>query len=136
MHDSSIGSKKTRIITLEEHFVTPAFLNSPGGMKTLRADPSSSQPQMAAMAKIMESAAELGEKRIAEMDAAGIDVQVLSLHSPGIEQLDASEAVTVAHETNTYLANALKQHPDRLAGFAVVPTAVPNKAADELSRGG
>ncbi len=134
MQNSSIGSKKARIITLEEHFVTPAFLNSPESKKTLRADPSSSQPQVAAMAKIMESAAELGEKRIAEMDAAGIDVQVLSLHSPGVEQLDASEAVRVAHETNMYLANALKQYPDRLAGFAVVPTAAPNEAADELSR--
>src|SRR5271157_3099198 len=122
MQNSNIGSKRARIITLEEHFVTPAFLNSPESKKTLRADPSSGQPQIAAMARIMESAADLGEKRIAEMDAAGIDVQVLSLHSPGIEQLDASEAVTVAHETNNYLANALKQHPDRLAGFAVVPT--------------
>ena len=63
MQNSSFGSKKARIITLEEHFVTPAFLNSPESKKTLRADPSSSQPQVAAMAKIMESAAELERQR-------------------------------------------------------------------------
>ena len=39
------------------------------------------------------------------MDAAGIDMQVLSLVSPGTEQLDAAEAVAVAREANDYLAD-------------------------------
>ncbi len=41
------------------------------------------------------------------MDAAGIDVQVLSLTSPGVKQLDAPEAVAFARETNDLLADAV-----------------------------
>jgi uncharacterized protein len=41
---------------------------------------------------------DVGERRIAEMDAARIDVQVLSLNSPSVEQLDAGEAAALARE--------------------------------------
>ena len=68
------------------------------------------------------------------MDAAGIDVQVLSLTSPGTEQLEAAEAIALAQDTNDFLAEAVKQHPRRFAGLATLPTAVPEKGADELER--
>ncbi len=68
------------------------------------------------------------------MDAAHIDMQVLSLTSPGVEQLEATEAVAFAKQTNDYLADALRSHPDRLGGFASLPTANPNAAALELER--
>jgi len=68
------------------------------------------------------------------MDAAGIDVQVLSLTAPGVEQLEAVEAVALARVTNDTLAEAVHRHPDRLAGFAALPTAEPDAAADELRR--
>ena len=72
--------------------------------------------------------------RIADMDAAGIDVQVLSLTCPGAEQLDAAEAVALAREANDLLAEAVRRHPSRFAGFAALPTAAPDTAADELER--
>lgn len=68
------------------------------------------------------------------MDAAGIDMQVLSLTAPGVDQLDATEAVKLARETNDILADAVRRHPSRFAGFATLPTAVPKTAADELER--
>jgi uncharacterized protein len=49
------------------------------------------------------------------MDAAGIDVQVLSLTSPGVEQLDAPEAVTFASVTNDLLADAVRR--PEVAGY-------------------
>jgi uncharacterized protein len=67
------------------------------------------------------------------MNAAGLDVQVLLLTSPGVEQLDADEAVALARETNDGLAEAVRRHPGRFAGFAALPTAAPG-AADELER--
>jgi uncharacterized protein len=66
------------------------------------------------------------------MDAAGIDVQVLSLTAPGVEQLDAAETVAFARVTNDTLAEAVHRHPNRLAGFAALPTAEPDAGADEL----
>jgi hypothetical protein len=65
-----------------------------------------------------EHLCDLGEKRIAEMDAAGIDMQVLSLTSPGTEQLDASAAIALAREANDRVAEAVRSNPTRFAGFA------------------
>ena len=70
--------------------------------------------------------------RLAEMDAAGIDMQVLSLTSPGTEQSEAAEALALATEANDFLADVVKRHPQRFAGLAVLPTAAPDKAAAEL----
>jgi len=68
------------------------------------------------------------------MDAAGIDVQVLSLTSAGVEQLDAIDAVALAREGNDRLADAVRRHPSRFARFAALPTSAPDTAADELER--
>jgi predicted TIM-barrel fold metal-dependent hydrolase len=84
--------------------------------------------------RVIEEVSEVGAKRIAAMDAAGIDMQVLSLTSPGTEQLEAAEAIAVARDANDFVAAAIKEHPKRLAGFAALPTAAPDKAAAELQR--
>jgi hypothetical protein len=84
------------------------------------------------MANIVENLTDVGEGRIAAMDAAGISVQVLSLTAPGVEQLGEQEAVDIAREANDYLASAVQQNPERFAGFATLPTVVPDTAADEL----
>jgi uncharacterized protein len=118
-----------RTITLEEHFAFPRFFDGPGRDLKARA-----QQYGDRAAKLLEQLCDLGEKRIAEMDAAGIDVQVLSLTSPGTEQLEAADAVSLASEANKLLAEAVKKNPTRLAGFATLPTASPDKAAEELER--
>jgi hypothetical protein len=51
-----------------------------------------------------------------------------------VEQLDPVEAVALARDTNDTLAQAVRRYPDRLAGFAALPTADPDAAADELKR--
>jgi predicted TIM-barrel fold metal-dependent hydrolase len=110
-----------RTITLEEHFATRAYLEGPGG-------------HVAQHGAIFDRLCDLDELRIAEMDEAGIDVQVLSLTAPGIEQLGAAEARSWARSTNDHLADAVRRHPDRFAGLAALPMADPPAAADELSR--
>jgi uncharacterized protein len=118
-----------RTIALEEHFASPGFLDGPGHELKAQA-----LKFGAAAAKLFEQLCDVGEKRIAEMDAAGIDVQVLSLTSPGTEQLEADDAITLARESNDFLADAVKRNPDRLAGFAALPTATPDEAAKELEQ--
>jgi hypothetical protein len=117
-----------RTITLEEHYVTPAFLNGPG--REMKESPGHFSQGDDLLKKLLD----IGEGRVREMDAAGIDVQVLSLTYPGVQQLEAAEAVKLARETNDYLAAAVKRHPGRFAGFVVLPAAAPDKAADELER--
>jgi predicted TIM-barrel fold metal-dependent hydrolase len=77
---------------------------------------------------------DVGDMRIADMDAAGIDVQVLSLNPPGGQGLDATVAVPLLRDENDRLAEAIGRHPNRLAGFAALPTADPRAAALELER--
>jgi predicted TIM-barrel fold metal-dependent hydrolase len=124
-----------RTITLEEHYATEAFMEGPGRELKAQAEAARSHPQVAAgYEKLIEQLCDLGDGRISAMDAAGIDVQVLSLTFPGVEQLEAAEAVAFARETNDLLAEAVRRHPDRFAGFAALPTASPEAAADELER--
>ena len=121
--------KTMRTITVEEHYATPAFLDGPAHALKERA----LGPEIR-MRGVPELLCDVDERRIANMDAAGIDVQVLSLTAPGTEQLDAAEVITCAREINDFLAQALSRHPDRFAGFATLPTPVPEAAADELER--
>src|SRR5277367_4351425 len=116
-----------RTITLEEHYASEAFLAGPGRKLREQAERLGGRA-----AKLFEQLCDLGEKRIAEMDAAGIDIQVLSLTSPGTEQLEAADGAAMAHEANELLAAAVKKYPTRFAGFAVLPTASPAEAADQL----
>ena len=116
-----------RIITLEEHFATPGFLDGPGqDLKNaaLKFEGRATQ--------LIEGLTDIADKRIAAMDAAGIDMQVLSLTSPGTEQLDAADAIALSREVNDFLAAGVKKNPKRFAGFATLPTAAPDKAAAEL----
>lgn len=81
-----------------------------------------------------ERLTDVGDGRLAAMDTAGIDMQVLSLNAPGVAQLDPTEAIAVARRENDYLAGVVRSHPDRFLGFAALPTPAPEAAADELER--
>src|SRR5215207_448427 len=117
-----------RTIALEEHFATGRFMEGPGHQLKEQAEAARSHPKVTAgFARLVEGLCDLGEGRVAVMDEAGVDVQVLSLTSPGVEQLDAREA-------NDRLAEAVRRHPDRFAGFAALPTPAPEAAAEELER--
>lgn len=119
-----------RTIALEEHFASPGFFKDPGRMLMERAKQSGNSY----FTKLVEDLADLGEKRIADMNAAGIDVQVLTLTAPGVEQLEAAKAIELAREANDFLAEAVHKYPARFIGFATLPMADPPAAADELER--
>jgi 2,3-dihydroxybenzoate decarboxylase len=79
--------------------------------------------------------ADVAEGRLADMDANGVDLQVLSLTNPGVEALeDPAEAVAVARRVNDYLAEVVAAHPTRFAGFATLPLQDPDTAVAELRR--
>ena len=81
-----------RTITLEEHFATPRFLDGPGRDLKEQAEKFNNARAL----KLIPQLCDLGDKRIAEMDAAGIDMQIVSLTAPGVEQLEAAEAIALA----------------------------------------
>ena len=83
---------------------------------------------------VRDALLEVGEERLKSMDDAGIDVQILSHGAPSTQRMEAATAVTVAKAANDRLKEICDAHPDRLAGFAQLPTADPAATADELSR--
>ncbi len=122
---SAASKVAMKTITLEEHFVTESFLKATGAYGK------EAPPQIAAMRpKLMD----LGAGRIAAMDEAGIDLQVMSLASMGIDDLDGPTVTALARDVNDELADAVRAHPDRLAGFALLGMKEPENAAAELER--
>ena len=118
-----------RTIALEEHFATPGFLDGPGRKLKERAERSGG-----ALANLVSQLLDVGDGRVAAMDAAGIDVQALSLTAPGVEQLEVEEAKALAREANAVLAQAIRRHPTRFFGLATLPIGDPPAAVAELER--
>jgi len=85
--------------------------------------------------QIIERLQNIDSRRIADMDATGISMQILSLTSPGVQVFDAATAVSFARDSNDQLAAAIANYPTRLAGLAAVAPQNPGEAARELERG-
>lgn len=77
---------------------------------------------------------EVDAERLKNMDAAGVDVQILSLAFPGVEFFGAEDATRVAATVNDELAEIVRRHPDRYAAFAAIAPQDPEGAAAELER--
>jgi uncharacterized protein len=118
-----------KIITLEEHFSTRGGFYCHSRLISGNR-PAGKQVGVDIAAELLD----LGPSRLAAMDAGGIDVQVVSLTAPGCEGLDAESAIPIARGANDRLFDAVKARPDRLAGFAALPTADPDASAEELER--
>lgn len=77
---------------------------------------------------------DLGEARLKEMDAKGIDIQVLSLSNPGVQCFEAADGTFWARKVNDELSKVVKQHPNRFVGLACIAPQSPGEAADEIER--
>jgi 2,3-dihydroxybenzoate decarboxylase len=78
---------------------------------------------------------DMGENRIRDMDASGIDVQLLLLTAPGVQVFNAAKARSLAASSNDQLAEAIRKYPKRFAGLAAIAPQSPKAAAKELERG-
>lgn len=83
---------------------------------------------------VSERLQDIGERRLADMDSAGIDMQILSLTSPGVQVFKPDVAVAMARLTNDQAAEAVRRHPTRFAALAAVAPQNPAEAAKELER--
>jgi hypothetical protein len=120
-----------RTIGTEEHFVTDEVAAAWGRLDTAAREDS---PPSTIPRELEERLLEVGDRRIAAMDEAGLDVQVISLTSPGLHNLPADEATGLQVETNDRIAELVNERPDRFQGFATLATPAPAAAAQELER--
>lgn len=79
--------------------------------------------------------AELGPGRIGAMDAAGINVQILSAHTPGVQNVPGQEGIDFAYRLNRMIADGpMATYPGRFQAYATLPLQDPEASADELER--
>jgi len=75
------------------------------------------------------------DERLKDMDAQGVDVQVLSIHTPFFGyHLDPAQGRQLAREVNDEIAGLTRQSPQRFAGLATLPVQDVTAAIDELER--
>ena len=115
-----------RTIALEEHMTTPGIVKA-AQMSMHGASP-------AFLQSIGSKLLDVGDGRIADMDAAGIDMQVLSVSANTLDKLDSATANALARDANDQMAAAVRAHPDRFAAFATLALQEADQAATELDR--
>ena len=130
-------------IATEEAFITPEVLSA---YKRLIAagidDPGfvslwgfySGSPSARATA-IREKLQDLGARRLADMDATGIDKAIIALTAPGAHVFGVDEAKGLATDANDQLLAACRRHPDRFIGMTAIAPQDPAWSAKEIQRG-
>lgn len=110
-------------IGLEEHFAIPETM----GGSTIYFEKTGSMDVRST--RLLD----LADIRLEQMDEYGMDMMILSLNSPAIQEIaDPDKAATIARKANEDLATAIQKHPDRFRGFAALPLQDPDKAIEEL----
>jgi 2,3-dihydroxybenzoate decarboxylase len=84
---------------------------------------------------INERLQDLGARRISDMDATGIDHQIIALTAPGVQVFDPATASALAIDANDQLAEACRAHPTRFTGMVAVAPHDPANAVKEMERG-
>ena len=75
------------------------------------------------------------EERLKDMDAQGVDVQVVSIHTPFMGyHLDAAQGSALARDVNDEIAGMTREFPKRFAGLATLPMQDVKAAIEELER--
>jgi uncharacterized protein len=117
---------------LEEHCTYPRYsLDRQTGRRRLEYTDDVGEPLGDALLGKLQ---DVGERRLEKMDAAGIDLQVLSLTSPGVEQFGPALGTHLARKSNDELAEVVHRYQGRFLGFAALAPKDPEAAADELER--
>jgi len=128
-----------RIITIEEHFILKSISQKVAAFNVKEnggtAPNDVVQRELMKIGPTSEDMEDVGERRIKFMDESGIDMQVLSYGAGSPQNItDKTLAIELCQEANDELANLIKRHPTRFAGFATLPVADPTVARDELNR--
>ncbi|GAB7045887.1 amidohydrolase family protein [Catenuloplanes indicus] len=120
---------RIRIVGLEEHIALPLVLDA-WEAAGVAPNPHAGWGDTPFARRLRST----GEERLADMDDQGIDAAVLSLNSPGVQNLARADAPAVARDANDALAAIVSEHPDRLDAWAAIPTQDPAAATAELER--
>lgn len=123
------SARRVRIVGLEEHVAMPPLLDA-----YRRAGIPEISPYGFGDDPLARRLRDVGEGRLRDMDDQGVDAQVLSPVSPGVQNLPEADAIAAARDINDATADVVRGNPRRFGGWATVPTQNGEAAAAELER--
>lgn len=148
--DASLaGNKKCKRICVEEHFSNSEHIDYLRAILGKRYSSSevieqekyilSDAPFFGAfhsppVRRMLDQLYEVGNGRLRDMDRYGIDTQIISLVSPGVQVFEPDVAIRLAEKFNNHLWALVKEHPMRFTGLACLAPQIPEAASDELER--
>ena len=103
-----------KLIAIEEHFLT-AEIRAAWASSAIGSEGTAGFDRGEIEARLDDPG---GAGRIALMDEAGVDVQVLSVTTPALHNLEPAESVALAQRTNDLVAATIAERPARFQGFA------------------
>ena len=142
---AAVPHRKVRRIATEEAFATSALvkewlqiarsgasnsLDIPTGVSFIFDNP----PPGSNAARFKRQLLDIGPERLSIMDAAGVDMHLLSVTVPGVQMFPVDQADALATATNDELSAAIARHPTRFAGLAVVAPHSPQGGPREMER--
>jgi predicted TIM-barrel fold metal-dependent hydrolase len=117
------------LIAIEEHWISPDITSA---LKSLaRPDESIVFNELGDHRQRLE---DLGEGRIAAMDAQGIDISIIALTPPGTQPLSPERARYLSSAANDTAIASVSQYPNRLRALSTLPMSSPEHVVDELVR--
>src|SRR5271155_1008807 len=125
--------RNQRVIATEEHFAAPEYIEATARLAVWPGD-ETEMTLMRGVTAVLGDRLTSFDARLAEMDASGTDMSVLSLGPPGVQPYDRKPAVTLAREFNDGLVEIIKRWPDRFAGLGTLAPQDPKRAAEEIER--
>jgi 2,3-dihydroxybenzoate decarboxylase len=126
-----VPASTIRKIAIEEHILSPLLTPHEYAAHAVRKLGVGVEWTEAAVQRL----ADLRSTRLEEMDAAGIELTIMSLTAPGIEEFsDPSVAVRTAKTVNDFLAKEVASSRGRYQAFACLPFQDVDAAITELRR--
>ena len=111
-------------IGLEEHFAMEETLEDSHALL-----PPDDWPEL--KARLLD----IQERRIAEMDANGVEMMLLSLNAPTVQAIpDRAKAIDLARRSNDFMAEQVAKRPNRFQGLTALALQDPDAASRELER--
>lgn len=119
-----------KIIGIEEHIALPELLDAWAGVPGIHkiAELGYGDEPLALRLR------DVADRRLVDMADMGVDMQVLSISTPGVSNLPVAESVRLARVCNDALAKIVSGNPTRFQALAAIPTPDPEAAASELLR--
>jgi len=123
------GGKNLDLMLLKQIYSAPRSFTSDAQLQNNQ-ESNRDKANLVTLPKLLD----IDKIRLADMDANGVDMHLLSLTMPGVQILKRETAIKLAELCNDRLSQAVRLHPTRFAGLGCFAPQDPKSAVQEMDR--